>query len=152
MGLNWAEQSLLIEARPEACFDAIVDYETFPEWQQAVVATEVLDRHRDGLGRRVRLTVDAKLRTVTYVLHYRYERPARVWWEFVEGEGVRDIAGDYVFEPDGEGTRATYTLGVDVGIPIPGPIGRRLNEGVMRRSVHDLKTEVERRQAATEAD
>ena len=148
MGLNWAEQSIEIAAPPESCFEAIVDYETFPEWQNAVVRTEVIDRYRDGLGRRVRLEVDAKLRAVRYVLHYHYERPDRVWWDFVEGSGVQDIAGDYSFEPSGEGTVATYTLGVDAGVPIPGFIARRLNSEVMRRSVRDLKAEVERRCAS----
>jgi uncharacterized membrane protein len=145
MGINWAEQSIEIAAPPEACFDAIVDYETFPEWQNAVLRTEVLDRHPDGLGKRVRLEVDAKLRTVRYVLHYRYDRPRKVWWEFVEGSGVKNIEGDYRFEPSAGGTLATYTLGVDVGIPVPGPIARRLNQEVMRRSVEDLKAETERR-------
>jgi uncharacterized membrane protein len=146
MGLNWAEQSLEIAAPAAACFDAIVDYETFPDWQSAVIATNVLDRYDDGLGRRVRLSVDAKFRTVTYVLHYHYERPGRVWWDFVEGSGVKDIAGEYLFEPRQESTQATYKLGVDAGIPIPGVIARALNREVMRRSIEDLQAEVERRQ------
>jgi hypothetical protein len=148
MGLNWAEQSIEIAAPPDACFDAILDYETFPDWQAAVLRTEVIDRYPDGLGRRVRLEVDAKLRTVRYVLHYHYERPRRVWWEFVEGSGVNDIAGDYLFEPTGGSTLATYTLGIDAGVPVPGFIARKLNREVMRRSVRDLKAEVERRVSA----
>jgi carbon monoxide dehydrogenase subunit G len=147
MGLNWAEQSVEIAAPPEACFDAIVDYETFPDWQNAVASTEVIERYDDGLGKIVELQVDAKIRVVTYRLHYHYERPAKVWWDFVEGEGLKDVTGDYLFEPRDGATLATYKLGVDVGIPVPGMIYRRLNEGVMRRSVQDLKAEVERRLA-----
>ena len=49
---------LEIEAPIETCFEAIVDYESFPEWQRAVVDTEVLDRHKDGLGKKVNLIVD----------------------------------------------------------------------------------------------
>ena len=143
MGINWAEQELEIDATPEACFAAIVDFETYPEWQAAVVDAEVIDRYEDGLGKRVRLKVDAKLRTVTYVLHYHYNRPKKLWWDFVEGDGVKHIEGEYLFEGGAEGTRATYKLGVDVGIPVPGPIARRLNEEVMRRSIEDLKVRAE---------
>jgi hypothetical protein len=143
VGINWAEQQLEIDATQEACFAAIVDFETYPEWQTAVLDTEVIDRYEDGLGRRVRLKVDAKLRTVTYVLHYHYNRPRKLWWDFVEGDGVKHIEGEYVFEEAGDGTRATYKLGVDVGIPVPGPIARRLNEEVMRRSIEDLKVRAE---------
>ena len=143
MGINWAEQELEIEATPQACFAAIVDFETYPEWQSAVLDTEVLDRYPDGLGKRVRLKVDAKLRTVTYVLHYHYNRPRKLWWDFVEGDGVKHIEGEYLFEELDGRTRATYKLGVDVGIPVPGPIARKLNEEVMRRSIEDLKVRAE---------
>jgi len=37
-GLNWAEHTIEIDAPIETCFEAIVDYESFPEWQRAVVA------------------------------------------------------------------------------------------------------------------
>ena len=49
MGLNWAEHSEEIDAPVETCFDAIVDYESFPRWQDAVDSVEVLARTPDGL-------------------------------------------------------------------------------------------------------
>ena len=147
MGITRAEQSLLIDAPPGACFEAIVDFETYPEWQDAVIGAEVLDRYKDGLGRRVQLRVDAKFREVVYTLHYHYDRPGRLWWDFVDGDGVEYIDGEYLFAPldDGERTRATYRLGVDPGVPVPGFIFKKLNEGVMGRSIKDTKAEVERR-------
>ena len=143
MGVSWGEQSAEIDAAPEACFDAIVDYETFPYWQEAVISAEVLDRYEDGLGKHVEVEVDARVRRVRYRLHYHYDRPNRVWWDFVEGEGVEHVEGEYTFEPSDGGTLATYRLGIDPGVPIPGLIARRLNNGVMRRSVEDLKRRVE---------
>lgn len=150
MGVHRAEQSAEIEAPAEACFAAIVDYETFPEWQEAVEAVEVLERDPDGPGAVVRFEVDAKLRRISYTLRYHHERPTRVWWEFIEGDGVELIEGEYVFEPvaRGQRTRAVYRVGIDPGVPLPGLLARRLNQGVMRRSVADLKREVERRVAA----
>lgn len=145
MGIHRAEQRIEIPAAPAACFDTITDYETFPDWQDAVVSAEVIDRYADGLGRMVEVVADAKFREVTYRLHYHYERPARVWWDFVAGHGVEHIEGEYVFEPAGEGTLAAYRLGIDPGIPVPGIVARRLNQSVMKRSVEDLRAEVLRR-------
>jgi hypothetical protein len=110
----------------------------------------VLERDGDGLGRLVRVEVDAKLRRIAYTLRYHYDRPGRVWWEFVEGDGVEHIEGEFTFEPtdSGERTIATYRLGVDAGVPIPGLVARRLTAGVMGRSVSDLNDEVERRRSA----
>jgi hypothetical protein len=149
MGLNWAEHSVEIEAPIETCFAAIIDYETFPGWQGAVVDTEVLDWDKQGRGKRVRLFIDAKVRKVDYTLDYRYQEPERIEWDFVEGNGINAADGHYLFEDLGGGrTRATYKLGLEVGIPLPGPVARRAHKSTLKGSVDDLKREAERRAAS----
>ncbi len=148
MGLNWAEHTVEIDAPIETCFAAIIDYETFPRWQGAVVDTEVLDWDQNGRGKRVRLFVDAKVRKVDYTLDYSYDQPERIEWDFVEGNGINAADGHYLFEDLGNGrTRATYKLGLEVGIPLPGPVARRAHKTTLKGSVEDLKKEAERRAA-----
>jgi uncharacterized membrane protein len=149
MGLNWAEHTVEIAAPIQTCFDAITDYETFPSWQSAVVDTEVLDWDERGRGKRVRLFVDAKVRKVDYTLDYRYDEPQRIEWDFVEGNGINDADGHYLFEDlGGDRTRATYKFGLEVGIPLPGPVARRAHKSTLKASVEDLKREAERRAAS----
>jgi hypothetical protein len=150
MGLNWAEHTVEIAAPIDTCFDAITDYETFPKWQGVVVDTEVLDWDEQGRGKRVRLVVDAKVRKVDYTLDYRYEQPERIEWDFVEGNGINDADGHYLFEDlGGDRTRATYKFGLEVGIPLPGPVARRAHRSTLKASVEDLKREAERRAASS---
>src|SRR5215210_7651180 len=107
MGLNWAEHTVEIDAPIETCFDAIVDYESFPAWQGAVDDTQVLER-----------------------------------------DGINGADGHYLFEDLGDGrTRATYKLGLEVGIPMPGMVARRVHKQTLKASVVDLKREAERRHA-----
>lgn len=146
MAIHRAEQTIEIPAPPASCFAAITDYESFPRWQQAVVATTVLERYEDGLGRVVEVTADAKLRQVSYRLRYHYDGPGRIWWDFLAGEGVAHIEGEYLLAATAAGTRATYRLGIDPGVPVPGIVARRVNREVMRRSVEDLRDEVLRRE------
>jgi uncharacterized membrane protein len=149
MGLNWAEHSVEIDAPIETCFAAIIDYETFPKWQGAVVDTEVLDWDSKGRGKRVRLFIDAKVRKVDYTLDYSYDEPQRIEWDFVEGNGINGADGHYLFEDLGnDRTRATYKLGLEVGIPLPGPVARRAHKTTLKGSVDDLKKEAERRAAS----
>jgi hypothetical protein len=149
LGLNWAEHSVEIDAPIETCFAAIIDYETFPSWQSAVVDTEVLDWDTEGRGKRVRLFIDAKIRKVDYTLDYRYDGPERIEWDFVEGNGINGADGHYLFEDLGGGrTRATYKLGLEVGIPLPGPVARRAHKSTLKASVEDLRREAERRAAS----
>jgi uncharacterized membrane protein len=148
MGLNWAEHTVEIAAPIETCFAAIIDYETFSSWQGAVVDTEVLDWDEQGRGKRVRLVVDAKVRKVDYTLDYRYDQPHRIEWDFVEGNGINDADGYYLFEDLGGGrTKATYRFGLEVGIPLPGVVARRAHKSTLKGSVEDLKREAEKRAA-----
>jgi len=148
MGLNWADHTVEIEAPIETCFDAIVDYESFPGWQSAVTSTEVQSRTKDGIGERVTLHLSTKGQKVDYTLLYRYERPELIEWDFVEGHGVDDVDGHYSFEDLGDGrTRATYKLGVDPSLPVPGIVARRIHKSALESSVEELKAEAEKRHA-----
>jgi uncharacterized membrane protein len=140
---RYAEQQIVIAGAPQLCFEALIEYETFPQWQRAVSSVEVLTRDRDGRGEHVAFEVDAKVRRISYELRYSYEPPHRISWDYVDGD-VKDIAGEYILEDRGDGTTlATYSVGLDPGLWVPGPLFRVLNEQVMRASVQDLKRRVE---------
>jgi ribosome-associated toxin RatA of RatAB toxin-antitoxin module len=139
-----ARQQARVSASAQECFDAIVDFETYPEWQEAVKDCEVLSRDRSGRARRVRTTIDARVKRVSYTLDYSYEEPHAVRWDFVEGD-PKHVEGEFLFEEGGDGeTLVTYALRLDAGVWIPGPIAKVLNDQVMRRAVEDLKRRVER--------
>jgi ribosome-associated toxin RatA of RatAB toxin-antitoxin module len=136
-----AEQSALCPgATPQDCFNAIADFESYPEWQSAVRGAQVLSR--DGDTAVVAFEIDAKVRKVAYTLRYHLdEAPRRIWWDFVEGD-VSDVSGEYLFEPDSEGTLAVYRLAIDVGRFVPGPVKKVLTDQVMKQSVQDLARRV----------
>ena len=147
VSLHQAERQITIAASPEICFATASDYAAFPDWQDAVIAVDVLERDGDGRGELVEFVTDAKFREVRYRLRYHHEPPLRIWWEFVEGDGVANIEGEYLFAAKANGTLVTYRLGIDPGVPVPGLIVRRANSTVMKRSMEDLRAEVERRVA-----
>jgi ribosome-associated toxin RatA of RatAB toxin-antitoxin module len=143
VGVKRAEQQLVIAATPQECFRALVEYETFPDWQEAVRSAEVLSRDEQGRGRDVAFEVDARVKNVRYTLRYSYEEPHCISWEYLDGD-VKEIDGEYVLEDLGDGTTlATYSVGIDPGVWLPGPIRKLLNEQVMKNSVEELKKRVE---------
>lgn len=148
MGSRRAEQSAEVAAPAELCFETIVDYETFPEWQRAVKRVEVLERDDDGRGKVVEFHVDIGIRKLRYRLDYRYEPPHRVRWDFLEGDFAKDIGGEFRLEPANGATLATYSVTVEPAVPVPGFIARRLEHEMMKRSVEDLRREAERRARA----
>ena len=135
-----AERSVEIEAPPQACFDALVDFESYPEWQSAVGSAEILDR---GDAVRVAFQIDAKVKKVSYVLDYHLDGPEHLSWDYVEGD-VKAIEGEYRLEPlDGDRTLATYELGIDPGRWVPGKVISVLRDQVMKGSVEELRQHVE---------
>lgn len=149
MGLQWAEHTIEISATPDEVFDAITDYETFPEWQSAVLGTEVTETDRKTkLGEVVKYDVDGKIRTIHYTLRYHYDRPGKIWWDFVEGQGINTFEGGYEIVESGNGTSATYKVGIDV-TGVPGPLLKRAHKGTIKKANEDLKAEAERRAGAS---
>lgn len=141
MGAHRAEHSEVIAGTPGACFEAVTDFGSYPEWQSAVKDCHVLEHSAETVV--VEFEVDAKVRRVRYVLRYHLEPPRRLWWEYLEGD-LRSIDGDYEFEDLGDGTtRATYRVGLDPGRFVPGPVRRLLTGQVMRVSVAELRDRVE---------
>ena len=141
--MKHAEQQIVVGGSPQECFDALVDYQTFPDWQRAVKSVEVVTTDREGRGKAVSFEIDAKVKTIRYTLRYSYEPPHRIAWDYVEGD-VKDVDGEMVFEDLGDGTTlATYSLALDPGVWMPGPLQKVLNDQVMKGSVEDLKRRVE---------
>ena len=74
---------------------------------------------------------------------YSYEAPHRIDWDYLGGD-VRDIDGEMTFEEQDDGlTLVTYSVALDAGVWMPGPIRKVLSDQVMKRSVEDLKRRVE---------
>lgn len=147
MGVERGERTVRIAAPARACFEALLDFESYPEWQDSVRETRILERDPEGRGSLVETVVDARVKTVRYVLRYAYEPFTRISWDYVEGD-VRSVAGDYRFAEHDGATDATYSLAVDIGGLgrfVPGEVKRRAAEHLMRTAVADLKARVEAR-------
>jgi hypothetical protein len=128
------------------CFAVLTDFGAYPDWSGPVKECRIVDRHPDGLARRVAFTLDMTLKTVHYVLEYTWEPPHGGRWRLDESDDVKDVNGRYRFEPAGDGrTRATCEQAVDIGFWVPGPIRRPFEQKALRDSVEEFKRAVEAR-------
>ena len=133
-----------IDASPQACFDALTDFEALPSWHGAVKSVRVLERDASGRGVVIEFEVDAKLKRVTYRLRQVYDEPHRIGSEYLGGD-FRDFAGEWRFVDLGDGrTRAELDLRIDPGRFVPGPVRSAIADAVMRRSLTDLKQHLSR--------
>jgi uncharacterized membrane protein len=132
-----------VKAPADKIIDALTDFESFPEWQSAVMECEVLDRDADGRGSRIRMKVDAKIRKVEYIVRYTYDLPNGFSWEQESGD-LKENTGVYRFAPKDDGsTDVTVDIVAEVGFFVPGPMKNLIRDQSLKNSIRELKKRVE---------
>ena len=135
--------SIRIAAPPAAVMAAIGDFDAYPDWATGVKRTEVLDTGPSGRAQLVRFLLDATPIKDEYTWRYDWEGDHAVRWTLVEGRVLKSMDGEYVLQPDGEGTEVTYRLAVDVAIPMIGMVKRKAEKVVIDTALNGLKRRVE---------
>ena len=140
-----ATEHMVVAAPPEQCFAVVSDVERYPEW--AADIKEVIVQSRDAEGRPLEVTFRAAAfgRSSSYTLAYDYaDVPRALAWKQTRGDLTAKLDGDYHFAPAGEGsTEVTYTLEVELRVPLPGFIKRRAQSRIMHTAMEELKSRVE---------
>ena len=139
-------QSIVIDADPEAIMGVIADFSAYPQWALAVKKAEVTAPGSAGSpAERVRFTLDAGVVKDEYELSYLWSPDGlTVSWELVEGKMQKAQHGSYVLEPVGRSTKVTYSLTVDLAIPMIRVIKRKAERVIMDTALNGLKRQVER--------
>jgi len=138
-------QRMTIAGTPERCFAIVTDFERYPEWVADVKEVRVLERDPDGRGSVVSFRAGAFGRSTNYVLSYDYSNaPFVVSWRQKDGDLTSRLDGKYEFHAANDGTtEVSYELSVELRVPIPGFVKRRVEAHILHAAVRDLKTRVE---------
>lgn len=139
------ERSVVVGADVGAIMDVIADFDAYPEWVTAARVVTVLDRDEAGRGQRVRFELDAGVLTDTYVLRYDWAADGtEVSWRLESSDLQRDQRGSYRLSQQVPGsTKVTYTLTVDLKIPMISQLKRRAEKAITDAALLDLKKRVE---------
>ncbi|MGQ0775360.1 MAG: SRPBCC family protein [Pseudonocardiales bacterium] len=139
-------KSIVINAAPEAIMDVIADFDAYPKWAMAVKRAEVIIPGSDGRAERVRFKLDAGVVKDEYELAYVWsEDGLAVHWELVKGQMQKAQHGSYVLQPAGTSTKVTYSLTVDLAIPMISLIKRQAEKVILDTALKGLKRQVEQR-------
>ena len=136
-------QSITIAAPPAAVMSVIADFAQYPVWASAVKSAEVLETFPDGRAKRVAFSIDAGMAKDEYELEYVWTGDQRVDWTLLRGQMQRSQQGSYVLAGSGPSTEVTYSLTVEIAIPMLGLLKRKLEKMVMDTALKELKKYVE---------
>lgn len=142
-----ATQTTEIAASADRIVDVLLDFEAYPAWARDLKGVTVESRDADGRGLEVTFRAAAMGRSTSYTLRYEYgDDPRTISWELVRGDIMRRLDGSYLLEPvpgDGERTRVTYHLAVDLVVPLPGFVKRRAESKIIHSALRELRAHVE---------
>lgn len=136
-------QSIVIEAAPALVMAVIADFDNYPVWASSVKRAEVLQTDADGRALRVAFTLDAGVFRDQYELAYVWTGEEKVEWTLTSGQMMRAQQGSYVLEDRAGSTLVTYSLSVELFVPMLGLLKRKGERIVMDQALKELKKRVE---------
>lgn len=141
-------QSIEIDAPPAAIMAVIADFAAYPQWAASVKTCEVQERFGDGRARQVHFVIDAGIVKDDYVLEYDWAADdSSVRWSLVRGQIQKSQHGSYTLAAQPTAamprTLVTYSLTVDLSIPMLGMFKRKAEKVIMDTALKELKKRVE---------
>jgi ribosome-associated toxin RatA of RatAB toxin-antitoxin module len=136
--------TITIAAAPERVMAVIADFPAYPEWASQVKSVEVLGSDPNGRAERVKFTMDAGPIKDSYTLDYTWAPDERsVSWTLVKGQIQKAQNGSYTVVGTGSETTVTYSLAVDLNIPMIGMLRRKAEKVIIDTALKGLKRRVE---------
>jgi uncharacterized membrane protein len=138
-----ATSTITIAAGKAEIMGVIADFERYPEWAGFIKRIEVKETGPDGRGSVVHWVLDAGVVKAEYDLGYTWYGDDKVEWHVLSGT-LKQNDGSYELRDLGDGsTEVTYTLVVDLGIPMLGMFKRKAEKVIMDTALKELKKRVE---------
>jgi hypothetical protein len=136
--------SITIGADPDAVMAVIADFAAYPAWADQVKTVEVLGTDDAGRPERVRFQMDAGPIKDNYTLDYSWSSDGRsVSWTLVKGQIQKAQNGSYALVGGPGRTVVTYSLAVDLNIPMIGMLRRKAEKVIIDTALKGLKRRVE---------
>ena len=138
-----ASSTITVAAPPDEVMAVIADIERYPEWTGQIKTTEILETDELGRPAKARFVMDAGVLKDEYVLAYLWGE-SQVSWTLVGKSLVqRSQIGSYILVETGDETLVTYSLAVDIAMPMLGMFKRKAEKIIMDAALKELKKRVE---------
>jgi carbon monoxide dehydrogenase subunit G len=139
------EGQIEIAADPAEVLAVITDFEAYPEWATGITKSEVEKKDSKGRAAEVAFEVSQMGVGAKYTLAYSYKtKDGGLSWTTRSASGaVKDIRGEYLLEPAGDGTKVTYRTTVELAIPMVGFMKRQAEKMIISTALDGLRKRVE---------
>lgn len=145
MGADSDAYSAVVHASKDDILAAMLDFDSYTQWQSGMLECTVKERDEQGRGSLVELYVDAKVKKIRYLTRYYYDLDNGVFgWEYVSGD-LKECTGRYELTAQDDGTtNVSVNIDTEIGFFVPGPMKKLIRDQSLKNSMRDLKKRVEK--------
>ena len=134
-------REVTIEASPEEILDVIADVESTPSWSSQYQRAEVLEAYDDGRPKRVKMRVKSVGITDEQVVEYTWT-DNKASWTLISAGQLKSQDASYTLTPDGDKTKLKFDITIDLSVPLPGFVLKRVMKGAMETATDGLRKQV----------
>jgi coenzyme Q-binding protein COQ10 len=141
--MSRAEETILIDAPLAKVYGIITDYERYPEFLPEMTSITIESRHDNVVV--ARFDLELMMMRFSYTLRLEENAPAELSWTLGEGKMMVANNGGWKLVAEGDKTRATYALDVELKGLIPKSVRDRLVGTTLPQTLERFKMRAEGR-------
>lgn len=142
---NVSTATISVDASLAAVSELLFALDKYPEWSSSIKAVDVLGR--DDLGRviKAKMTIDAGMMKDRVILDYDWSSaPAVLSFSLDDADLLTAMDGSYEIKSiDADTTSVTYSLTVDLSMPIPAMMRQKAEKATIDQALAQLKSVLE---------
>jgi ribosome-associated toxin RatA of RatAB toxin-antitoxin module len=135
-----ASKTIEINAPIEKVFAVITDYEKYPEFLDEQTGAKVLSKNDNVAEVSFKLKV---VKEIEYRLRIVESSPTGIQWTLIKGEMMKENNGGWKLEPNGDKTKATYSIELGLGLLVPKSVATMLAETTLPKTLEAFKRRIE---------
>ena len=136
-------KTLEVDAQAAAILAIVADFEAYPQWNDEVKAVYVLARYNDGRPSQLRVDTEIQGTQGTFIQAVYYPSPVQIQTVMQQGDLFTKQEQLFSVVEMGQISLLTVDLDVEVSLPIPNLMMKKVVNDVLDHLADNLKTRAE---------
>ncbi|WP_319436132.1 SRPBCC family protein [Mycobacterium sp. RTGN5] len=132
-----------VNADADSILRIVADFEAYPQWNTEVKAVFVLARYDDGRASQLRLDMEIQGQAGTFIQAVYYPGAGQIQTVLQQGEVFTKQDQLFSVVAMGPSSLLTVDLEVEVSLPVPDMMVKKLVNDVLEHLANNLKTRAE---------
>ena len=142
---NLSTATISIDAPLAAVSELLFALDKYPEWSSSIKTVDVIGRDDQGRITKAKMTIDAGMMKDRVILDYDWSgAPAVLSFSLDDADLLTTMDGSYEIKSiDADTTSVTYSLTVDLSMPIPAMMRQKAEKTTIDQALAQLKSALE---------